>query len=58
VILALVVDDILVIGSDVVGIVKATGYIKTLFVIKDIGRPRYFLEIEIARNKYGIFLSQ
>jgi len=35
VILALVVDDILVIGSDVVGIVKATGYIKTLFVIKD-----------------------
>ena len=28
------------------------------FEIKDLGPLRYFLGMEIARNKYGIFVSQ
>jgi len=32
-------------------------YLKRHFVTKDMGRPKYFLEIEIAHQKYSV-LSQ
>ncbi|KAL0439461.1 UNVERIFIED_CONTAM: putative mitochondrial protein [Sesamum latifolium] len=28
------------------------------FATKDLGQPRYFLDIEIAHIKHGIFMSQ
>jgi len=33
-------------------------YVKRYFVTKDIRKPRYFLGIEIAYQKYGLLLSQ
>ncbi|KAL0410702.1 UNVERIFIED_CONTAM: Retrovirus-related Pol polyprotein from transposon RE2 [Sesamum latifolium] len=52
------VDDILITGSDAVGIEKAKTYLQKHFVTKDLGRPRYFLGIEIAHSKHGVSLSQ
>jgi len=52
VILVVYVDDILPTQSDVDSIGKAKKYLKTQFVIKDLGRPRYFLTIETAHNKH------
>ena len=40
--------DILLTGSDSVGIVETKMYLKCHFVIKDMGRPKYFLKIEVA----------
>ncbi|KAL0368103.1 UNVERIFIED_CONTAM: putative mitochondrial protein [Sesamum calycinum] len=58
VVLAVYVDDILIIGSDIVGIEETKTYLKKHFVTKDLGRPRYFLGIEIAHSKHGVSLSQ
>ncbi|KAL0363865.1 UNVERIFIED_CONTAM: Retrovirus-related Pol polyprotein from transposon RE2 [Sesamum angustifolium] len=58
VILAVYVDDILITGSDIVGIEEAKTYLQKHFVTKDLGRPKYFLGIEIAHSKHGISLSQ
>ncbi|KAK4390758.1 Retrovirus-related Pol polyprotein from transposon RE2 [Sesamum angolense] len=52
------IDDILITGSDLVGIEEAKTYLQKHFVTKDLGRPRYFLGIEIAHSKHGISLSQ
>ena len=51
-------DDILLIGSNVASIVKSKEYLKTQFVTKVMGRPRYFLRIEIYHRKHGVILSQ
>ncbi|KAL0423991.1 UNVERIFIED_CONTAM: Retrovirus-related Pol polyprotein from transposon RE2 [Sesamum radiatum] len=53
VVLAVYVDDILITGSDIDGIEEAKTYLQKHFVTKDLGRPRYFLGIEI-----GVSLSQ
>ncbi|KAL0318213.1 UNVERIFIED_CONTAM: Retrovirus-related Pol polyprotein from transposon RE1 [Sesamum calycinum] len=58
VILAVYVDDILITGSDIDEIEEAKTYLKKHFVTKDLGRPRYFLGIEIAHSKHGVSLSQ
>ena len=47
-ILIIYFDDILLTGSDVACIIKAKEYLKTRFVIKEMGKSRYFLGIEIA----------
>ncbi|KAK4385641.1 Retrovirus-related Pol polyprotein from transposon RE2 [Sesamum angolense] len=57
VVLAVYVDDILITGSDIDGIEKAKTYLQKPFVTKDLGRPRYFLGIEIAHSKHGVSLS-
>ncbi|KAL0391129.1 UNVERIFIED_CONTAM: Retrovirus-related Pol polyprotein from transposon RE1 [Sesamum calycinum] len=58
VVLAVYVDDILITGSDIVGIEEARTYLQKHFVTKDLGRPRYSLGIEIAHSKHGISLSK
>ena len=58
VILVVYVDDILVTGSDRTGGDESREFLKKHFVTKDLGRPRYFLEIEIAHAKDGVVLSQ
>ncbi|KAL0419427.1 UNVERIFIED_CONTAM: Retrovirus-related Pol polyprotein from transposon RE2 [Sesamum radiatum] len=50
--------DILITGSDIDGIEEAKTYLQKHFVTKDLGRPRYFLGIEIAHSKHGASLSQ
>jgi len=47
VIVAIYVDDILLTGSDVDGILKNKEYLKTQFLTKDIDRPRYFLQMKL-----------
>ncbi|KAK4385809.1 hypothetical protein Sango_2704900 [Sesamum angolense] len=49
-VLAVYVDDILITGSDIVGIEEAKTYLQKHFVTKDLGKPKYFLGIEIAHS--------
>jgi len=56
-VLPVYVDDILLTGSDSDGIVENKMYLKSHFVTKDMGRLKYFLEVEVAHQKYSI-LSQ
>ena len=52
------VDDIIVTGNDE----KKNNTLKRClakeFEIKDLGKLKYFLGIEVARSKQGIFISQ
>ena len=50
--------NILLTGSDSAGLVKTKEYLRRHFVTKDIGKPKYFLWIEVAHKKYSILLSQ
>ena len=52
------VDDILVTDNDTVGIKQIKKYLRTHFVTKDMGKPRYFLDIEFAYTNGKIALSQ
>ena len=58
VVLAIHVDNILLTGSDIGGIREIKQYLKQKFVTKDIGKPKYFLGIEIAHGKHRVILSQ
>ena len=48
VVLNVYVDNILLTSSNPAGIVEIKMYLKLHFVTKDMGRPKYFLGIEIA----------
>lgn len=52
------VDDILVTGTDPIAIAALKGFLDTRFHIKDLGSLKYFLGIEVARSKKGLFLCQ
>jgi len=54
VVLVVYVDEILLTGSDSTGIVETMMYLKRHFVTKDMGRPKYFLGIEIAYQKHSV----
>ena len=49
------VDDIFLTGSDLAGLLETKEYLKRHFVIKDMGRPKYFLGIEVAHQKIVYF---
>ena len=51
-ILAVYVDDILLSVSDFVALVETKKYLKHHFVMKDMGKTKYFLEIGVANKKY------
>ena len=57
-ILAVYVDDIIITGDDEVDITRVKNCLSKAFEIKDLGKIRYFLGIEVARSKKGIVLSQ
>ena len=56
--LIIYVDDIVVIGDDHEEISRLQKYLSSEFEMKQLGHLKYFLEIEVAQSKHGIFLSQ
>ena len=58
IILIVYVDDIINSSSDVDGIEEVKTKLKRKFQIKDLGKLRYFLGIEVARGIKGLILSQ
>jgi Reverse transcriptase (RNA-dependent DNA polymerase) len=52
------VDDIIVTGNNEEEIKNVKDYLKNKFDIKDLGKLKYFLRIEIAHSTKGLFLSQ
>ena len=58
ILLVVYIDDIVIIGNDWVDILKLKIFLQTKFQIKDLEALWYFLDIEIAQSKKGIFLSQ
>lgn len=57
-ILIVYVDDIVLTGDNEDEIQKTKAFLGRAFDIKDLGNLRYFLGIEVARSKKGIFISQ
>nr|GEX06234.1 ribonuclease H-like domain-containing protein [Tanacetum cinerariifolium] len=58
IILLVYVDDIVVTRNNLNEIEKFKQFIKSKFQIKDLGKLKYFLGIEVLDNKDGICLSQ
>ena len=56
--LVVYVDDIVITGSDSKGISSLKSFLQSQFHTNDLRMLRYFLGIEVMRNKHGIFLSQ
>ena len=52
------VDDILLTGTNSVGLLETKKYLKRYFMTKDMGLPKYLLGIEIAHQKHSVLLSQ
>ncbi|CAL8988819.1 unnamed protein product [Prunus brigantina] len=52
------VDDIIVTRNNAEEQLKLQTYLSQQFEMKDLGDLKYFLRIEVARSKTGIFLSQ
>ncbi|XP_019056176.1 PREDICTED: uncharacterized protein LOC109115946 [Nelumbo nucifera] len=52
------VDDIVIARDDISRIAELKSFLATKFEIKDLGNLRYFLGVEVARSKRGIYISQ
>ncbi|KAK0582233.1 hypothetical protein LWI29_023202 [Acer saccharum] len=52
------VDDIIVTGDDLIGREDLRKCLIQEFEVKDLGRLKFFLGIEVAHSKHGIFTSQ
>ncbi|GKA68228.1 putative RNA-directed DNA polymerase [Tanacetum coccineum] len=56
--LIIYVDDMIITGNDKEEITKLKKNLFTKFEMKDLGRLKYFLGIEVLRSKQGIFMYQ
>ncbi|GKD88048.1 ribonuclease H-like domain-containing protein, partial [Tanacetum coccineum] len=52
------VDDIIITGNNVAEIEKFKVFLKSKFMIKDLGKLKYFLGIEVVDTEKGICLNQ
>ena len=52
------VDDLLICGNNDDALSSFKGYLSTCFHMKDLGKIKYFLGLEVSRSDEGIFLSQ
>lgn len=57
-ILLVYVDDMIITGDDIHEIENLKRRLHSMFKVKDLGKLQYFLGMEIARSKQGIFVSQ
>ena len=57
-VLIIYVDDMVVTGDDIGEIRRLKDQLSSEFEMKDLGNLKYFLGIEVARNKDCIILSQ
>jgi len=55
-ILTVYVKDKLLIENDSVALAEKKKYLKRHFMTKDMGKPKYFLRIEISYQKHGLLL--
>lgn len=51
-------DDIIITGDDNQEIEKLKEQLMQAFEVKELGELQYFLGLEVARSKNGIFVSQ
>ena len=51
-------DDIVITGSDQDGIQKLKQHLFNHFQTKDLGKLKYFLDIEVAQSNSGVVISQ
>ena len=51
-------DDIVIIGSDQDDIQKLKEHLFSHFQTKDLGKLKYFLDIEVAQSNFGVVISQ
>ena len=58
IILIVYVDDIIIIGSNEAEIQRLKGVLSIEFEVKDLGKLKYFLGMEVARSKEDIVVSQ
>nr|GEY04994.1 ribonuclease H-like domain-containing protein [Tanacetum cinerariifolium] len=56
--LLIYMDDIIITGNNVSEIEKFKVFLKSKFMIKDLGKLKYFLGIEVVDTKKGICLNQ
>lgn len=54
----LLIDDIVITRNDQENITQLKEHLFRHFQTKDLGRLKYFLGIEVAQSKDGIFISQ
>lgn len=52
------VDDLIISGNDHDAIAKFKNYLHTCFHMKDLGKLKYFLGVEVSQSSTGIFLCQ
>lgn len=56
--LVLYVDDIMLSSSDLSTLTTFKSHLHDLFIINDLSPVKYFLVVESAQSKEGIYLSQ
>ena len=52
------VDDLIISGTNEVVVQRFKDYLNQCFHMKDLGKLKYFLGIEVAQNSEGLFLCQ
>lgn len=52
------VDDLIITGSSITHIQRIINHLQSQFTLKDLGDLSFFLGVEVARYKEGLFLSQ
>jgi len=52
------VDDIILTGSNSIEVEEMVGSLNNEFKFKNMGRPSYFLEVEVKYNRSGVHLNQ
>ena len=57
-ILIVYVDDIIITGDDIHEITALKQKLKEEFEVKELGKMKYFLGMEVVRSKQGIIISQ
>lgn len=58
ILLLLYVDDMIITGDDIKGIIELWQYLNQHFEIKDFGSLSYFLGLEVSSDDDGYYLSQ